>query len=119
MGNQLIIKIPDFIMPIPRIINELEILLDNLNKFGIADSYKKIVNNLYQIQALESVFPWSPKIIFPRVKGLQMKDKYAQYASEIITNLRIIENTILPDKPDKYYILPLGDPYGFEYQRYY
>lgn len=121
LGNQYYIKIPDFTGI--KDLEELKKILDKLNKFDIADSYKKIVDNLYQIQKLEKAseprYAWSPKIkniSFPSVQGWQMKNYDKQhnvtYGSEIIEELKKIQELLTP--PDKKYFILDGNSFQYE-----
>jgi hypothetical protein len=122
-SKQYHIKIPNF--TVIKDLEKLKNLLDKLNKFDIADSYKKIVDNLYQIQKLEdaskprnALSPKIKNIMFPSVLGWRMTyydDQHkVKYGSEIIEELKKIQELLTP--PDqKYFIL---DGNSFQYMSF-
>jgi hypothetical protein len=96
------IKIPDFINQNEEDLKKLKELLDNLNQIGIADNYKLIVKNLYEIDDLykkdDFVVKDKSKFRFPEVEGWRMdycdKKYNVNYGFHIIENLRKIQEVL-------------------------
>lgn len=95
ISTQLNIKIPNFNFNTKKegYLKELEKLLDNLHQIGIADNYKLIVTNLYEIDKIDKLDKHRSMLLsFPRADGSTMINSGGVF--KFIKNLDLYKSII-------------------------